>query len=86
MNETDPTLYQVSFAVITILGAVNAFFIKGLVNKIDKADKGLSRYEEQIRQLKEQVEKFSVIIEEISDLKSEVAVLKYAAHQRGKGE
>lgn len=81
--EISSTMLQLGMGAFTLLGSINAYFIKALVNKLDQADKNLTKNEEQIRQLKEQIEDFSVFIKDISDLKSEVAVLKYALEKRG---
>lgn len=81
----DPSIIQSGIALLTVLGGINAFFIKGLISKIDKVDRATTKYEEQIIQLKQSIEMISVFIKELSDLKSEVAVIKYALN-RDKGE
>lgn len=84
-DKIDPVLIQVLIGMITILGTINAFFIRSLISKIDKADKSITKYEEQIIQLKDSIAMFSVFIKDLTEVKSDVAVLKYALEQKDGG-
>jgi len=80
----EPMILRFGLLALSLLAGINVFFIKGLINKIDRADKSIAKYEEQIRQLKETIDGFSFFIKEFTELKSEIAVIKYALKHGGK--
>ena len=86
------TELEVLLAVLTILFAVNGYFVKRLVSRIDNLDhsvtKNLPVYEQQIKTLSNQIEELKAEIgkmaqtaKELSDLKAQIAVLQFAYNQ-----
>lgn len=83
MNEN---LLEVGIWMFVAMGGVNAFFIKGLIQKIDKVDRATTKYEEQINQLRQHIDQFASFVKELSDLKSDVAVLKFSVENDKRGK
>ena len=74
----NPVVVQFVMGIIAVLFSINIYFIKSLVDKIDKADHSINKYEIQITALNTKITEFTGFVKEMTDLKSEVAVLKYS--------
>jgi uncharacterized membrane protein YqhA len=69
----DPILVSVAGFLIVTLLAVNAFFVKKLVEKLDETEKAVNHSALQVTALKTNVDAYSV---QINDLKTEVRELR----------
>lgn len=91
------TLYAVGATVVSVLFAGNIFFLKKLVQKIDKVDtieallkqnneKFATQINNIVDQMKDLKTRVDSRIDNIGDLKSEVAVLKYVLANKDWGK
>jgi hypothetical protein len=74
----DPIVARMIMGVVAILVSINIYFVKSLVDKIDKADHSINKYEIQITALNVKINEFTLFVKEMMDLKSEIAVIKYS--------
>lgn len=88
MDLNNPTFMPIIASLFTGALAVNAFFLKGLVSKINQID-GIERllsnhhiqFSTQIQNLQNQITGLTTQVNAVADLRARIAVLEYASNK-----
>lgn len=83
--DTYEIIFKVMEVVVTGMASLNLWFIARLIKRIDNLDSTISstlpQQGEQIKHLEKEIKRLAEDFRDVSDLKSAVAVLKYAVEE-----